>query len=168
MNFAPIAAHADETSVYAFFDAGFSRYDRDLADESAAGIAIGVGYRLTEVMDLELAYNDYGPVDLRSNETVQGELEAQSLSLSVNIASTDITSTVSIHGVFGFEYTNFETEFFSVGTLGTGRQDEHDTLSLFGVGMTIEGGGSATRARLRLTSNADGDILRLALGVQLF
>ena len=161
---------AQDTSLYGFFDAGFTRYNEPTADEAAAGFAAGFGYRMEESIDFELAYVEYGPADLRSSETVQGELDTRSFSLAANLGAFSLGEVVTLQAILGMEYLRTEKEFIPGNTLvGAPRTDkENDSEALFGLGLTIEGDSDIAKARVRLTSNADGDIIRLALGVKVF
>ncbi len=160
-------AHADRETLgdaYLFADVGFNRFDVATLDESSAGASLGIGYEVNETLAIELAYNDFGEVDVRSNNSVQGQYELTSVSLAI-LAGGTVGVNKYAYGIFGVD--QFEDDV-SPGSLESDLDEvPSDSEIFFGIGLDLSTD-AAVPARITITSHAKQDLLRLTAGFRFF
>lgn len=157
-----------ENPFYGFADVGFTQYKASIIDEAAAGFSLGVGYEMSDELSIEAAYNDYGNSATRSSAGVEGDFEFSSGSLVANIGNYELRSDVQVFAIVGMEYLDADQDLIPNGTNQVANVSSSGMEAQFGIGTVLQGDGGFAKARIRLTSNADGEVLRLVVGVKLF
>ena len=155
-----INAGADSTvKPYIAAEVGAAYWDIDFLDDDVGlSFTVGLGLRIGRTFALEGAYQNFGTMNFVADD-VEGELEAESASLSVRY-TLPLEKNIKPFIYAGAEKMEYTEQ--SDGDNDIFNRDEN-TETTFGFGLSISQD-ERSDIRVTLASHANGDIIRLTAG----